>query len=217
MSQRKRFDLSVYVIIDPAVCGDDRLEVVTKAALDGGATFLQLRNKHDPENVIEDQVRRIMDVLAKPSYSDVTFVIDDYAEIAAKLGVDGVHVGQDDMDYREARKLIGDDKILGLTAFSIQHYEEIDTDTVDYVGTGPVYPTLTKPDKQVLGVDGFAELVKHAPVPVVGIGGVTPKNTGNIIKAGAQGVAMIGAVVGADDPKAVTKDFVRVVKEARDI
>ncbi len=216
MGNRRQFDLSVYVIIDPLVCGDERVAEVTKAVLDGGATFLQLRNKLDPDDVVEGQVQRIIDVLASdPVYSNVRFVIDDRVELASRLNVDGVHIGQDDMDYKEARDLIGADKILGLTAFSLDHYEAIDPAIVDYVGTGPVFPTQTKPDKVVLGIDEFANLVKQAPVPVVGIGGVEPENAGNIIKAGANGVAMISAVVGAQDPKAATQNFLTAVKEAR--
>ncbi len=215
MASRRHFDLSVYVIIDPSICGDERVIEVARAALEGGATFLQLRNKHDPDNVVEKQARGIAEVLAASSFSNVGFVIDDRVELAVIPGVDGVHIGQDDMGFKEARKLIGEDKILGLTAFTMEHYKKVDPDMVDYVGTGPVFPTMTKPDKAVLGVDGLAKLVKLAPVPVVGIGGVTPNNAGEVIKAGAQGVAMIRAVVGVDDPKAATREFVNAVMEAR--
>lgn len=212
MGKRKTFDLSVYVIIDPEICGDEKVEKVVQAAIEGGATFLQLRNKSDCEAVVEDQARRIVGVLAD---GDVTFVIDDYVELAAVPGVDGVHVGQEDMGFGEARKIIGEDKILGLTAFTPGHYEALDPTIVDYAGTGPVFSTLTKPDKAVLGVGGFADLVKKAPVPVVGIGGIIPDNAGAVIKAGAQGIAVIRAVVGADDPKEATQNFVNAVKEAR--
>jgi len=217
MSKRDRFDLSVYVIIDPAICGDAHIDEVTRAALDGGATFLQLRNKVDTEDIIEKQARRIMGILTDPAYANISFVIDDYVELAVKLDADGVHVGQGDMDFKAARDLIGEDKILGLTAFTHEHYEALDPGVVDYVGTGPIFPTLTKPDKAVLGIEAFTNFVKNPPVPVVGIGGITPKNAGEVIKAGAHGVAMIRAVVGDVDPKAATQDFSTVVKEARDL
>lgn len=212
MDKRKSFDLSVYVIIDPEICGGDGLETLVSSVTQGGATFLQLRNKKDSELVIEKQARRIMEVLGD---SDVTFVLDDYVDLAAKLGMDGVHIGQEDMDYRRARELIGENKVLGLTAFTRRHYEEIDPQVVDYVGTGPVFSTLTKPDKTVLGIDGFSELVRYAPVPVVGIGGITPENSGDVIRAGASGVAMIRSVVGSDDPKGEVMKFVNAVKGAR--
>ena len=212
MGKRKDFDLSVYVVLDPEICGDERLESVALAAVEGGATFLQLRNKVAPEEVVEEQALRIMEVLAD---FYVSFVIDDHVDLAARLDADGVHVGQEDMDYRAAREIIGEGKILGLTAFTPEHYEEIDPALVDYVGTGPVFSTLTKPDKRVLGVDGFAKLVAKAPVPVVGIGGITPENAGAVIKAGADGVAMIRAVVGAENPGLAAMEFVQAVEEAR--
>lgn len=214
MSKRNNFDLSVYVVIDPEICGDECLESVVRAAVRGGATFLQLRNKSGSEKEVENQARRIMDVLAD---SNVVFVLNDYVALAARLDVDGVHVGQEDMDFRAARRMIGEDKVLGLTAFTREHYRVVDSGVVDYVGTGPVFSTLTKPDKTVLGVDGFAALVQCAPVPVVGIGGITPDHAGAVIKAGAQGVAMIRAVVGADDPEEATREFVTAVEEARDL
>jgi thiamine-phosphate pyrophosphorylase len=216
MGNRAQFDLSVYVIIDPSICGDEQVSEVTRAVLDGGATFVQLRNKKDFDDVVEKQAHRIMDILADSAYSNVTFVIDDRTELAARLNVDGVHIGQDDIDYKQARKLIGEDKILGLTAFTYEHYAAVDTSQVDYLGTGPVFPTLTKPDKAVLGLDGFASLAKKAPILVVGLGGITPENAGAVIKAGADGVAMIRAVVGVEDPKKATQEFTRVVKEARE-
>lgn len=211
-SDSKSFDLSVYVIIDPEICGDDKLEFVALAALRGGATFLQLRNKKDTQLVVEKQARRIMEVVEG---FDAVFVLDDYVELATRLGADGVHVGQDDMNYRRARAIIGEDKILGLTAFTRAHYDDIDPGIVDYVGTGPVFSTLTKPDKKVLGVGGFADLVKHACVPVVGIGGISPDNAGEVIKAGAHGVAMIRSVVGALDVQGAARAFVDAVKGAR--
>ncbi|MCK5374157.1 MAG: thiamine phosphate synthase [Alphaproteobacteria bacterium] len=213
---RKNFDLSVYVIIDPSVCAGRSVEDITYAVLEGGATFLQLRNKIDPLAVVEYQAQQIANILANSySYSDVAFVLDDYVELAVALDLDGVHVGQEDMAAQEARALIGEDKILGLTAFTPEHYAKVDPKIVDYIGTGPVYPTLTKPEKDVLGIEGFKNLVRTAPVPVVGIGGVTPDNAAAVIRAGAHGVSMIRAVVGADDPKKATQDFVNIVKDAR--
>lgn len=211
MLKCEKFDLSVYVIIDPLVCGDERIEDVTRAVLAGGATFLQLRNKVDSLAVVENQARRIMSLLKGVG---IPFVLDDYAELAAALDMDGVHIGQDDMSVIKARTLIGEDKILGLTAFTSDHYKAVDPSLVDYLGTGPIYPTLTKPDKAVLGEEGFASLVADAPIPVVGIGGITPDNAGAVIRAGADGVAMIRSVIGAADVCGATRDFVEVVRLA---
>jgi len=164
MNLRENFDLSVYFILDPSLCGGRDIVDVALAAAGGGVTMVQLRNK-----------------------------VDD-ASIVAK-----------------ARSIIGDDKILGLTAFTRAHYDAIDVGVVDYVGTGPVFPTLTDKGKPVLGVQGFADLIVHAPVSVVGIGGITPDSAPDIIGAGGQGVAMMRAVSGAEDVELAARAFVREV------
>jgi len=212
MKKRDNFDVSVYVVIDPPVCGGRAVEEVAAMALRGGASIIQLRNKVDPLAIVKDQAHDIKSTLAD---SSVSFIINDHVELAAEINADGVHIGQGDMAVIEVRKIIGNDKILGLTAFTKEHYSYITSDVIDYVGTGPVYPTLTKPDKAVLGIDGFAKLAKDSPIPVVGIGGITPQNAGAVIKAGASGVAMMRAVSEVENPEQAVRDFVNSVKEAR--
>lgn len=209
---RNNFDLSVYFIADSSVCDGRAVEDVVAAALRGGATMVQLRNKDCSRDIVIDEVKRIQGVLAD---SDVPLIINDYVELAAEIGADGVHIGQDDMSIRDARNIMGDNAILGLTAFTRGHYDKIDADVIDYVGTGPCYSTLTKPDKPVLGVSGLMQLVNNAPVPVVGIGGITPENTADVISAGAKGVAMMRAISDAIDPEAAAREFVKSVNRAR--
>ena len=212
MSARPKFDLSVYVIIDPATCKNRQVEEVARQARVGGATMIQLRNKSDDLSVVEQQAKAVQHVL---DGSDIPFILNDHVELAAKINADGVHIGQEDMNPSEARAMIGQDKILGLTAFTDGHYAVIDNNVVDYVGTGPFYPTLTKPDKAVLGAEKFKDLIPKAPVPVVGIGGITPQNAPAVIDAGADGVAMMRAVTAAEDITQATRDFVRAVERAR--
>ncbi|MGN7438661.1 MAG: thiamine phosphate synthase [Alcanivorax sp.] len=212
MIERPKFDLSVYVIIDPATCNNRQVEEVARQARAGGATMIQLRNKSDDLSVVEQQAGAVQHAL---DGSDIPFILNDHVELAAKINADGVHIGQEDMSANEARAIIGADKILGLTAFTDEHYAVIDSDVVDYVGTGPFYPTLTKPDKAVLGAEKFKELIPKSPVPVVGIGGITPQNAHAVITAGADGVAMMRAVTAAEDITQATRDFVRAVERAR--
>lgn len=209
---RNNFDLSVYFIADSSVCDGRAVEDVVAAALRGGATMVQLRNKDCSRDIVIDEAKRIQGVLAD---SDVPLIINDYVELAAEIGADGVHIGQDDMSIRDARNIMGDNAILGLTAFTRGHYDKIDADVIDYVGTGPCYSTLTKPDKPVLGVSGLMQLVNNALVPVVGIGGITPENTADVISAGAKGVAMMRAISDAIDPEAAAREFVKSVNRAR--
>lgn len=209
---RTSFDLSVYFVLDPAVCGGCAIEDVAEQAIKGGITMLQLRNKCDAPDIVLSQAQSLKAILAD---SSIPFIMNDHVEIAAKVQADGVHIGQGDMSAMRAREIIGDDVILGLTAYSHDHYDAINPKIIDYVGTGPYFPTLTKPDKAVLGADGFAELVKDSPVPVVGIGGITPENAGQVIKGGAQGVAMMRAISESDNPVAAARRFVCAVQEAR--
>lgn len=212
MNYRNIFDLSVYFVLDPSVCAGRKIEDVVSAAVKGGVTMVQLRNKHDSLDVIEGQARAVQNVLAD---TNIPFIINDYVKLAAKINADGVHIGQEDMSASEARSIIGDDKILGVTAYTQGHYKVIDPNMIDYVGTGPFYATKTKPDKPVLGADGFAQLVKTALVPVVGIGGITPDNARDVIAAGAQGVAMMRSLSEADDIEIAARSFVHMVRKAR--
>lgn len=212
MFYRHNFDLSVYFISDPSVCGGRAVEQVIAAAVRGGVTMVQLRNKIDPLDVVARQARRIQDVLAD---STIPFIINDYVELAADIGADGVHIGQEDVSVKEARRIIGADKILGVTAYTRAHYDVLDPETVDYIGTGPFYATLTKPDKPVLGAKGFSELAIDSPIPVVGIGGITPENAKYVIEAGAQGVAMMRAVSEAYDPEVEAQKFVSMIEVVR--
>ncbi len=204
MSLRQNFDLSVYFILDPSLCGGRDIEDVARAAVRGGVTMVQLRNKSDDVGIVADQARMIQAALVG---CDVPFIINDHVELAAEIGADGVHIGQGDLAVEQARSIIGDDKIIGLTAFTRVHYDAIDPVAVDYVGTGPVFPTLTDKGKPVLGVQKFTDLIVHAPVAVVGIGGITADNAQDVIGAGAQGVAMMRSVSEADDVEAAARAF----------
>ncbi len=199
------FNPSVYFIADSSVCNGRRIEEVVAAAVRGGVTAVQLRNKTDSFEIIEREALAVREVL---SDSNILFIINDYVELAAKIGADGAHIGQGDMCAAQARDIIGADKILGVTAFTREHYDKIDVQIIDYVGTGPFYTTKTKPDKSVLGADGFAKLAKGFPLPVVAIGGITPDNAGTAIKAGASGVAMMRAISESDDPESAARGFV---------
>lgn len=203
------FDPLVYFIVDPAVCRGRPIEDVTAAAVRGGVSMVQLRNKIDTSDVVEAQARGLQRVLAG---TGVPLIINDHVEVAVKVGADGVHVGQGDCDPAAAREMIGADKILGVTAYRRSHYEVIDPAVVDYVGTGPIFPTKTKPDKPVLELELFQELLVYAPFPVVGIGGITPENARAVMETKADGVAMMRAISEADDPEQAARAFVEVMR-----
>ena len=191
-------NLLLYFIADPSCCLRRPVQDVVASAVRGGVTMVQLRNKSGDLAKIKEEALAIQSVLAD---SNVPFILNDYVELAAEINADGVHIGQEDMSAQQAREVIGPDKILGLTAFTPKHFAALDPSIVDYVGTGPFFPTLTKPDKFVLGAERFAQLAKDSPVPIVGIGGIAPENADQVMEAGADGVAMMRSISEAKDPE----------------
>ncbi len=204
---KRSFDLSLYFVADPACCAGRDIADVVMAAVKGGVTMVQLRNKADSKIVVAAQAAMLAEMLKN---SGVIFLVNDYPDIAHDADADGVHIGQGDLTPAEARRIIGSDKILGLTAFTPDHIAAVDPDIVDYIGTGPVYPTKTDKGKPVLGPEKFSGLVKLSPVPVVGIGGITAENAAAVIKAGAAGIAVMRAISEGDDIEAATQRLKRL-------
>ncbi len=195
--------LAVYFVLDPACCAGRDVATVADAAVRGGVSMIQYRDKLGDEAAVRAGALAVQEVIA----GRVPFVVNDYVEIAAEIGADGAHIGQGDMSPAAARHLLGADKILGLTAFTPEHMAAVDSSVVDYVGTGPFFPTLTDKGKPVLGAEGFAAVAKLSPVPVVGIGGITADNAAQVIAAGADGVAMMRAISAANDVEAAARVF----------
>ncbi len=210
-SYAQNLDLSVYFIADPALSNRRRIEDVVDRAIRGGATCIQYRDKSGDRELIYQTACQIRDVCFEHG---VPFIVNDYVDIAYEIYADGVHVGQGDMHPAEARQILGPSAIIGLTAYTPEHLAQVDSDITDYVGCGPVYETKTDKGKPVLGLDGFKALIALSPVPVVGIGGITPENAGPVIQCGAQGVAMMRAISEADAPREAAQDFVQAVRAA---
>ena len=205
---KQNFDLSIYFVADPHACGGRDIAEVVLAAADGGVTMVQLRNKVDSKTLVAAQAAMLCELL-KPY--DITFLVNDYVEIARDVGADGAHIGQGDISASEARQILGEDAILGLTAFTEEHISTVDPALVDYIGTGPFFPTQTDKGKPVLGAEKFAALIERSPVLVVGIGGITPDNAQQVLDAGANGVAMMRAISAADDPCEAARKFAKLL------
>lgn len=206
---RERLDLSVYFVADPSLCvGRDVVDVVMMAAK-GGASMIQYRNKTAPMNDILAEAAMLQEWLSPLS---IPLIINDHIEVAFAVGANGVHLGQGDASPAEARMRLGPNAIIGQTAFTPEHMRAIDPAMIDYVGTGPFFPTQTDKGKPVLGAEKFAALVRLSPVPVVGIGGITPDNAPQVMAAGASGVAMMRAISEAPNPEAAARQFKDVVK-----
>lgn len=201
-------DLSVYFVADPSCCAGRDIADVVMDAVRGGVTMVQYRNKSGNMPEIHVQSALLSELLKAEG---VPFLVNDHVDVAFAVEADGVHLGQGDALPQEARDKLGPDALIGLTAFTPEHMAAVDPAVVDYVGTGPFYPTQTDKGKPVLGAEKFAELVTLSPVPVVGIGGITEDNAQAVLDAGAQGVAMMRAISEADDPRAAARAFVEIV------
>ncbi len=212
MTVRNFFDLSVYFVVDPSLCRSRDIVDIVAQAVKGGVSMVQLRDKDAMGHEIKAAAEELLK-FTRPA--GVPLIINDRPDIAKEIDADGVHLGQGDMSPAEARAIIGPNKILGLTAFTSEHFEMLDPYVVDYAGTGPFFETQTDKGKSILGAKKFAALVAMSKVPVVGIGGITVDNAADVMNSGADGVAMMRSISEADNPTDAATDFVRIVKDTR--
>ena len=199
----KPFNPSIYFVADPLLCAGRDIVDVVAAALRGGVTMVQYRNKFDPMPDILAEAAMLQEWMTP----GVAFIINDHIDVAQAVGAAGVHLGQGDSSPEEARAKLGAAAIIGQTAFTTEHMAAIDPGVVDYVGTGPFYETQTDKGKPVLGAEKFAALVELSPVLVVGIGGIAPENARAVLEAGAHGVAMMRSISEAPDVEAAARAF----------
>jgi len=206
-----RYDL--YVITDPVLSrGRSHLEIA-RAALEGGADAVQLRDKSSPAINLCRFAAEIQPMARK---FGAAFLVNDRVDVALVAGTDGVHVGQADLPAREARRLLPRPALLGVSATSREEARRAQKEGADYVGVGPLFATGSKPDAgEPLGVERLAEIVRAVSIPVVAIGGITLDNVAGVIAAGAAGVAVVSAVVSADDMAAAARALKRRINEAR--
>lgn len=211
--QLRGFDLGVYLITDRSCCGSRPVDEVVGAAIEGGATLVQLRDKNVDARPMLALGRRLLELLRPVG---IGLIVNDRIDVAQVLDADGVHIGQQDIPYPEARRLLGPGKIIGVSVGSEPEARQAAGWDVDYVGVGPVYATATKPDAGIaLGVDETARLARLSCHRAVAIGGIDCANAGPLYAAGLEGIAAISAICSAPDPEAVTRVFVRLMQERR--
>jgi thiamine-phosphate pyrophosphorylase len=193
-----RIDVSLYLVLDSDLCGglEGMLHTAVQAA-HGGATLVQLRAPEWKKRRWLEAARALKAAL---SPLGVPLVVNDHVDVALIAGADGVHLGQADLPAADARRLLGPEKIVGV---SVSNTDELSAlaDGVDYLGVGPVFPTRTKKDASpVIGLPAFSALCAASPLPVVAIGGIDADNCASVIAARARGIAVVSAVCGKSDP-----------------
>lgn len=196
--------LLLYAITDRHWLNGKTLYSQVELALKGGATMIQIREKDLDENTFLKEAEQIQSLCAKYC---VPFIVNDNVELAVKIGADGVHVGQSDMAAKDVRALIGKDKILGVSAQTVKQALEAQKCGADYLGTGAIFPTGSKDDAQVLGVQTLKEICSAVNIPVVAIGGISKDNILELKKSGIAGVSVISAIFAQNDIVAATAEL----------
>ncbi|MBD9450428.1 MULTISPECIES: thiamine phosphate synthase [unclassified Rhizobium] len=207
----RTIDLSLYLVLDPGLCAGFGMVETARAAVAGGASVVQLRDKHADTPLMIETGRALKAAL---SGTGALLIVNDDVEAAVAIGADGLHIGQEDMDARTARARIGDDMILGLSVETEALAAGVDPAIVDYAGIGPVFATSTKADhKEPTGFAGLARLVRICPVPAVAIGGLKAAHVGDVFAAGADGLAVVSAICGTRDPEAAAREIAENIRK----
>ena len=203
----------LYLVADADYAAGRDLPGLVEAAVDGGVTVVQLRAKSLDEGSFIELGRVLATRLAARG---VPLLVNDRVEAARACGAAGVHLGQDDRPVAEARRILGPRATIGVSVNTVDETRRAERQGADYVGAGPAYATATKPtDLAVLGPSGVGFIARATRLPVVAIGGIGPGNAGEIAAAGARGIAVVSAILGAPDARRAAQDLIQAFKKGR--
>jgi thiamine-phosphate pyrophosphorylase len=203
----------LHVLISEQSAKPHSLLDMARMSIDGGASVIQLRDKETDDATFLRFGQQLLEYIG----GSVPLIINDRVPLAKVIGAQGVHVGQKDMPAREARKLIGSHMILGVSAASVKEAVQAEKDGADYIGVGPIFPTVSKEDADPpIGVQGLEEIFSAVSIPIIAIGGLTIQNASEVRELSA-GVAVIGAVLKASDPQYATEQLVHLLHPHRNL
>lgn len=206
-----RKSMLLYAITDRAWLKEgETLEGVVEDVLKSGATFLQLREKIQGHEEIVEMAKKLQALCKKYK---VPFVVNDDIMAAKEMDADGVHIGQSDMEYTKAREILGPDKIIGVSAGNLQEAKEAERVGADYIGVGAVFHTDTKKDATSLTMDQLKEICEAVSIPVVAIGGISVDNALELKGTGVDGICVISAIFGSENPSEATKKLLDLSKK----
>ncbi len=195
--------LKLYLVTDPHLCATFGLLNTVNAAVKGGITMVQLRDKEASTNDRIGVGKELQKILKD---TEIPLIINDDVEAALAIDADGIHIGQNDKSTVEIRGKVGKDKIVGLSCETIEDAKAADPALVDYIGISPVFPTPTKSDfNAYIGLDGISDIANATSLPSVAIGGLKREHCGKIFSSGCQGMAVVSAICGKDNPYMETK------------
>ncbi|NQU74342.1 MAG: thiamine phosphate synthase [Candidatus Omnitrophica bacterium] len=188
----------LYLVLDKKAAGTKDLISLARLAIEGGIDILQLRWK-DKKNRIVLKVGKELRKVTKEA--NVLFIIDDNIDLANTLDADGVHLGQEDLPIKKGRAILGSEKIIGCSTHTISQAKKAVSEGADYISVGPIFKTPIKADYKAVGLKFFKRVRQETELPVFGIGGIGLNNVKEVIKSGADRVAVVRAIVNATDPK----------------
>ncbi|SHE99958.1 thiamine-phosphate pyrophosphorylase [Caldanaerobius fijiensis DSM 17918] len=189
-------DLRLYAVTDRSYLKGIDLVSAVELAIRGGATIIQLREKEISSKEFYELALKVKEVT---KHNNIPLIINDRVDIALAVDADGVHVGQEDLPAEVVRRLIGPDKILGVSASTVEEAVKAERDGADYLGVGAVYTTLTKPEADAIGIEGLQKIKEAVSIPVVAIGGITQENAYEImLKSEVDGISSVSAVFSGD-------------------
>lgn len=203
--------LRLYAVTDSAWLDGRTLDECVGQALAGGATFVQLRDKHASEDALVAQALSLRTICARRG---VPFVIDDNVAAAMAAGADGVHVGQEDMACCQAREFLGPDKIVGVSVQTVAQAEAAEAAGADYLGVGALFRTATKPEAADVPLEELRRICEAVSIPVVGIGGLNASTVGALAGSGVEGAAVVSALFAASDIRAAAADLRGRIEDA---
>jgi len=201
----------LYVIVTRSAAGGNDLVAIARAVLRGGADALQLREKDASDREVLALAKELRETTRE---SGALLIINDRPDIALLADADGVHLGQDDLPIRAARRLLGRDKIIGATANTVEQAAAAEAEGADYIGCGAMFPTETKPEREVVGPSRLTEVAKAVRIPVFAVGGIGVGRLDELLEAGCKRVAVCSAIVAAENPEEAARAFRQKLRDA---
>ena len=204
---KENIDYSVYLVTDHKGKTNEEILNIIEEAIKGGTSVVQIREKTASTKDFYQLALKVKEITSK---YNVPLIINDRVDVALAIDADGVHVGQSDMPCDITRKLIGENKILGVSAATIEEAKKAEKDGADYIGTGAIFPTATKDDAPSVTKKDLTDIANSINIPVVAIGGITIENAKELKDTGIAGLSVVSAIMSAENPKKASEKLLNI-------
>ncbi|SDI54074.1 thiamine phosphate synthase [Desulfosporosinus hippei] len=204
MSKKAKIDYSLYLVTDRKILGSRDLAACVEKAIQGGVTLVQLREKSVSSKEFLELALRVKEIT---SHYEIPLIINDRLDIALAVDAEGLHIGQDDLPMIKARELFGKDKIIGVSASTLEEALLAQQQGADYLGVGAIFSTATKADAPEVSLEQLSQIKKSVSIPIVAIGGINLSNLKQVIGTGIDGVSVVSAILAQEDILQAAKKF----------